>query len=346
MKRVSIVSLIISLIIISLIGCSNDTNQAEQEDKASGKLSIFATVYPIQFLIEEIGGDTVDVKSIFPPGVDAHTYEPTSREMTQIATSDAFFFIGSSMEGFVESAANALEAEKVKLIAMEQYEHLFIHNEHVEEVHADHEEHHEEAHADHEEHHEETDRHEHEHNDEDGHDHDHLYNPHIWIDPLRMIEMANIVHEELVALRPENADYYDQNKEKLIEQLEQLDQTFLELAEKKQHKYIIVPHAAYDYWTERYGIEQIAISGISTTEEPSQKHLTEIIQMAEKYQIEYVLYEQNTPNKIMNIIKEQTGAETETIHNLSVLTDDDIENNADYISLMEQNIETLDKVLK
>nr|WP_307479900.1 zinc ABC transporter substrate-binding protein [Cytobacillus purgationiresistens] len=36
---------------------------------------------------------------------------------------------------------------------------------------------------------------------------------------------------------------------------------------------MIVPHAAFGYWEERYGVKQIAISGLSSEEEPSQKEL-------------------------------------------------------------------------
>lgn len=54
-----------------------------------------------------------------------------------------------------------------------------------------------------------------------------------------------------------------------------------------------------------------------------------------------MLYEQNTSNRVSEIIQEQIGAETLTIHNLSVLTEEDIESNKDYISLMDYNLKTL-----
>lgn len=335
MKRLHIlILLLLTTMAISITGCASNAKQEEKTEP----LAIYVTVYPLQFLVEAIGGETVDVQSIFPPGVDAHTYEPTSREMTQIATSDAFIYIGSSMEGFVASAADALADEAVQLIAMDDYKTLFMLNDTVTDVHDEHETEHHDHEAD------THDEHEHENHEFDQH-HTHLYNPHIWLDPLRMVEMAEIIYEHLIALHPTEKDLYEKNKTALIDLLRQLDASFTEMAATKQHKYIIVPHAAYDYWTERYGIEQIAISGISTTEEPSQKHLTEIIQKVENYDLDYVLYEQNTPNKLMDIIQEQTGVKVATIHNLAVLTDEDIANKEDYFSLMQRNIEVLDRVL-
>lgn len=324
MKRLHmfVILTVMITIFIFLSGCSDHKNETSEHSNA---LSIYVTVYPLQFLVEEIGADTVEVTTVFPPGVDAHTYEPTSREMTEIATSDAFFYIGPNMEGFVESAADALASEGVQLIEIEQFEHLFSHE--AQESLTEHDDH------EHDEHH-------------DDEHHHHLYNPHIWIDPLRMIEMAKIVQNTLSELHPEAKMEYEQNTERLIEQLEQLDQTFIKMANEKENKYMIVPHAAYDYWTERYGIEQIAVSGFSTTEEPSQKHLTEIIQLAQSYDVHYVFYEQNTPNKLIDIIQTHIDANVATIHNLSVLTDNDIENEEDYFTLMEKNIDILDEALR
>src|SRR5699024_4930316 len=88
-------------------------------------LTIFTTIYPIEFIVEEIGDEIINVQSVYPPGVDAHTYEPTTKDMTKIATSDAFIYFGPSMEGFVDSAANALDGEEVQLISLEQYDELF-----------------------------------------------------------------------------------------------------------------------------------------------------------------------------------------------------------------------------
>lgn len=302
-----------------LIGCQQDKQNSNNESAA---LHIYTTIYPIQFLLKEIGGETVAVTTVYPPGIDAHTYEPTSRDMTKIATSDAFIFFGPSMEGFVQSAASALEGETVKLVSIEERAELFGEGEFFDEM---------------------TEEDDH-HSTDDDHHHDN--DPHVWIDPLRMVKMAKMIKEELILLEPTLENLYEQNTINLIERLEKLDHDFSEKMEKKQQKYIIVPHAAYGYWTERYGIEQIAVSGLSTAEEPSQKYLTEIITKAKEYDLKYVFYEQNTPDKLIEIIKEQIGANTVAIHNLSVLTETDINDQADYFSLMEKNISTLDAVLE
>nr|WP_318507889.1 zinc ABC transporter substrate-binding protein [Bacillus sp. T3] len=86
-------------------------------------------------------------------------------------------------------------------------------------------------------------------------------------------------------------------------------------------------------------------SGLSTTNEPSQKKLEEIIDQAKKYNIHYILFEQNVNSKLAKIVEEEVGAKALTLHNLSVLTKENIDNNDTYFTIMNQNIETLSKAL-
>ncbi|GAB3057612.1 metal ABC transporter solute-binding protein, Zn/Mn family [Virgibacillus ainsalahensis] len=303
---------------IITIGCSSSNQEAGKDDNST--LTIYTTVYPIQYAVEQIAGDRVTTESVYPPGVDAHTYEPTSRDITTIAESDAFFYLGAGMEGFAETAADALDSQSVKLIEIGKHEQLFSDSE-------DTHEHNEEAHSN------------------DDHNHGDL-NPHIWLDPVRMIEMAHIIKDELVELNPENQELFNENLEVLEEELLELDHAFSNALDTKTNKKILVSHAAFGYWEERYGIEQISVHGVSSTNEPSQKELIEIIDEAEKHELEYIIFEQNVSTKISEIIRDQIDAETLVIHNLSTLTDEDISNDEDYISLMKRNLDVLDKATK
>ncbi|MBY7144018.1 zinc ABC transporter substrate-binding protein [Virgibacillus sp. NKC19-3] len=301
---------------IVAVGCSSSDGASDDNEG----LKLYASVYPIQYAIERIGGQTVTVESVYPPGVDAHTYEPTSKDMTSIANSDAFMYMGAGMEGFAETAAEALATQDVRLVEIGQQEELFHTDEPEKDGNAD-----------------ESDNHSH-----DGHNHgDH--DPHIWIDPQRMIDMAAIIRDELIDLNPDQAELYNDNFNTLEKDLIELDENYNETLQANDNKKILVSHAAYGYWEERYGIEQIAINGLSSSNEPSQKELTQIIDQAEKHNLDYIIFEQNSSNRVSEIIQEQIGTESLTIHNLSVLTDTDIENNEDYLSLMEKNLEILNK---
>lgn len=291
-----------------LTGCSNE------EATKKNQPVIYASIYPIQYIVEQIGGDAVHAKTIYPPGVDAHTYEPTAKEMTSIAKGDIFFYLGKKLEGFAESTAEALKGQPVKLVELGKHEELF----HTEGEH-------------------------HEHHD-DGHGHGDV-DPHIWLDPTRMTDMAAIIKSELINMYPEKKNLFTSNYKHLVKDLDRLDQQYKQVLSKKKNKHILVSHAAFGYWEERYGIEQVSINGLSSTDEPSQKDLVRIVKQAKKHHMHAVIFEQNTSNKIAEIIKDHIDAEALTIHNLAVLTDFDILNNNNYISLMKQNLSVLDKAL-
>lgn len=302
---------------ILLFGCQD--RAIVQQSKS--KLTIYTSVYPIQFIVEKIGGKTINALTVFPPGVDAHSYEPTSKTLTTLAKSDAFIYMGAGMEGFSESIADALESEDVNLFELGNHEELFGDtNDH------DHE------------HDEEASNHHH----DDGHNHGE-HDPHIWIDPLRMIEMAHIITNYLSDINPTNKDLYHDNLQLLKEDLTILDEDFQETLQNKTEKKILVSHAAYGYWEERYGIEQIPINGLSSTSEPSQRDLVQIIEQAKKSNLNYVIFEQNATSKVSSIIQEYIDADALTIHNLAVLTENDLTQHKDYLTLMRQNLKVLDK---
>ena len=91
-------------------------NGIESDNK--NVLDIYTTVYPLQFIAEQIGGDSVDVKTIYPPGTDEHAYEPSQRDMIDLAEADLFFYIGLGLESFVAKAESTLKNEHVRMIAV------------------------------------------------------------------------------------------------------------------------------------------------------------------------------------------------------------------------------------
>lgn len=301
------------------------TKSTENSETGTEKLSIYTTVYPLQYFTERIGGDYVDVKSIYPAGADEHTFDPTQKDMMGLADSDLFFYIGLGLEGFVENAEKTMKNEHVKMVATAEA----IPDEMLDEGHSD-EGHDEDA---------EHDEHGHE-----GHDHGGI-DPHVWISPLLSVELATSIKDALIASKPEMKDEFEKNFEQLKVELVELDSKFKEMASTVPSKTFFVSHASFGYLADSYGLEQVAIAGLNSQSEPSQKQLAQIVKEAKNHNIHYVLFEQNVSSKLTNVVRKEIGAESLMLHNLGVLTVDDVKNNEDYFSLMEQNIETLKKAL-
>ena len=354
MKKTIGLLFLLLLLILSACGEEKTTGTETESDET---LSIYTTVYPVQFFTEQIAGDSVEVTSILPPGTDPHTFEPTTKEMVKLAEADAFIYNGAGLEGYAETISEAVEPEGVAIL--EASEGLDIEESlHDYESSSDAEHHHEDdSHKDEEESHE---GHDHEGEEEshsedetsegasdeghEGHNHGGL-DPHIWLDPLRSVQMAENVKELLIELKPSQEAMYNENFEELKKKLKELDQDFHEQLEQQPKNDIIVSHAAYGYWEKAYGLHQIAVAGLSPTQEPSQKDLESIIETAEEHDINHVLFEQNITPKVAEVVQNEIGAEALRIHNLSVLTEENIENEEDYFSLMRQNLAQLKEAL-
>jgi zinc transport system substrate-binding protein len=307
MKRFIVLLSFLLPISLFLAACSNSNIQPQ---KNVNKLSIYTTVFPLQYFTEQIGGKYVDVKTVYPPGADEHTFEPSQKDMMNLADSDLFFYIGLGLEGFVEKAKQTLKDENVKLMPVADNLKLPKMTGTAQDE------------------------------DQPGD-----VNPHVWLDPVYSKEMSAIIRDELIKKMPKNKAFFTQNYNKLAKELDVLNQNYQKTISESKNKNIIVTHAAFGYWETRYGLKQISISGLSTTNEPSQKQLENVVSLAEQQGIHYVLFEQNFNSKLGNIVQEEIGAKPLTIHNLAVLTQENINNNETYFTLMNKNLTTLKTAL-
>ncbi|TFD98147.1 metal ABC transporter solute-binding protein, Zn/Mn family [Jeotgalibacillus sp. R-1-5s-1] len=382
-----------------------NTSDSSSSENNENTLDVYTTVYPLQYFTEEIGGEYVNVETIYPPGADEHTFEPSQRDMIDLAEGDLFFYIGLGLEGFVDNATDVLQSEDLTMVATADYvsdaelgeggdghnhgeeehaegeEHAHDEEEHAEgedhahgeeehaegeehahgeeehaegeehahgeEEHAEGEEHAhgEEEHAEGEEHAHDEEEHAHEEEGHEGHDHGDT-DPHLWLDPVLSQSLAESIKDSLVEKMPEQEAYFNENYEELVAQLDELNHEFEELAAAVTLDQFFVSHAAFGYWESRYGLNQQAIAGLSTTDEPSQRELTEIVESARSQNLEHILVEQNVSSSLTDVIQVEIGAEALPLHNLSTLTEEDIENEETYFTLMERNIESLRTAMK
>ncbi|WP_230980961.1 metal ABC transporter substrate-binding protein [Rossellomorea arthrocnemi] len=299
------------LLILVLSACGADSGQGDGKKKDI--LEIYTTVYPLEDFTKKIGGEYVNVESIYPPGADEHTFEPSQKDMMKMADGDIFLYVGMGLEGFVEDSKSLLENEDVVVVPASKG--IEVH------------------------HKESADEHDH-----DGHNHD--VDPHIWLDPVYSKAMATNIADTLSKELPEHKEEFQANLEALTRELDELDSEFKDMADHAPKKTFYVSHAAYSYWEERYGLHQEAIAGLNTADEPSQQELKKIIEKGKEDNVQYILFEQNVSSRLTEVVQNELGAKSLTLHNLSVLTDEDRKKDEDYFSLMKRNIDTLKQALQ
>src|SRR5699024_7275254 len=118
-EEVHLLKRIIFFTVILLITAAGCTSNPSSNDESEQSLSIYTSIYPLQYAAEQITGNDATVTSIYHPGVDAHNYEPATKEITEIAEVDLFLYLGADMESFADSIKSALESQPIEFINME-----------------------------------------------------------------------------------------------------------------------------------------------------------------------------------------------------------------------------------
>ncbi|NWK85351.1 zinc ABC transporter substrate-binding protein [Staphylococcus sp. GSSP0090] len=327
MKK-SIIIIIACVITITLSACGN-MNKSEKKDVSStNKLKIYTTAFAFQSFTEQIGGKYVDVESIYPPGADMHSFEPTQKEMVNIAKSDLFIYSNQEMDPVAKKIAGSINNDHLKLPVAANFSHddLLANHDH------DHEHEGHETHEAHEEHAE----HEHEEGNND---------PHIWLDPVLNKKIVKTIKDDLVKKDPHHKAYYEQHYKQLIADLNDINQEMKDITSHPKRDTVVISHDSIGYLAHRYGFKQEGVSGMNN-EEPSQRDLMAIVQRIDDTEQPYVLYEQNISSKVTDVIQKESNTTPLSFHNMATLSKKETDDkDISYQSLMKENIKSLDKAL-
>ncbi|MDU3456440.1 MAG: metal ABC transporter substrate-binding protein [Peptoniphilus harei] len=307
--------------IVLLSGCSKGGEAKNSSDASNkeNKLKVYASVYPIYDFTKKIAGDKLDVEMVMPQGTEPHGWEPDSNAIKNLENADMFIYNGAGLESWTDKVLGSLSNKDLKVVEASEGVDLI------------------------------KSTHSHDHEDED-HDHEGHHHgpmdPHVWISPKNAkIEMENIKNA-LVELDKDNADYYESNYQKYAKMLDELDAKYKESLENLPKKEIVVSHEAYGYLCKDYGLTQIGVKGVNAETEPDAKKMAEIISYIKENNITTIFTEELIDPKVSNIIASETGCQVKVLSPIEGLSQEQVDNNEDYFSIMEENLENLVGALK
>lgn len=313
-KLLIIIAAIFSAIIIS--GC--DTNEEIPD--------IYTSIYPVEFIVENIVDGELNVKSIYPRGKDVHHHELSVKDVIRISKSKLIFYIGVGLESLIEQSKESTLKDVPTISLSDGMELVEINSEHI------------------------HDGHHHGHDDNDSV----FYDPHIWLDLYKMQLMTTKILNTIIdtfELTEEQKIKFEANANNLIEEFKKLDKEYFDLITGNDilNRTIMVDHDAYIYWEVRYGIERIRIRNDNESTDASPKDMIEKIELAKSKGIKHICL---TKNEIASAIADQyrvqLGLDTDGfvyLHHLATITAAEEEAGMDYLSLMRYNMEVLDKAL-
>jgi zinc transport system substrate-binding protein len=156
--------------------------------------------------------------------------------------------------------------------------------------------------------------------------------PHVWLDPVRY---ARVV-ERIGQLLGKQAA-----AKELEKRLADLDTEYkVGLAHCARHE-IVTSHEAFAYLAERYGLEQIAITGLSPEAEPEPGKLQDVVDLVRERGVTTVYFETLVSPRIAETVARETGAKTAVLDPIEGLTEEEASKGEDYFSLMRANLSSL-----
>lgn len=165
--------------------------------------------------------------------------------------------------------------------------------------------------------------------------------PHFWLDPTRLGQVARAFEKQLADADPRHAAAYARNLKSLQDDLAQLDRAFTTgLAECKIDT-IVVSHDAFGYLGRRYHLDVVAINGLSPDAEPSPAHLRALQDLIRKDHITTVFSEQLASPKFADSLAGDLGITSAVLDPIEGLGDATA--HQDYLSLMRANLAALRK---
>lgn len=286
--------LIMGILSLSLFaGCASDVDEevtTPSDDNSMESISVATSINPIHELVKIVGGDLVDPMRIVPAGADAHTFEPTIKDMASLANVDVLFINGLTLEPWAEKAAENSGNESLKVSVLSDGVDLI----HLEEV---------------------EDDHDHEEETEEGHDHGE-FDPHVWLSLDALIVMAENVKDELVAIAPEQEEVFVNNYEEFKEQAEALKDEYVEKFKPHAGKGFVTGHAAFGYMTRELGIVQKSVEGPFQEGEPTPKTLENLINFVKEQGITTIFIEEQASPKVSETLARESGSKTVVINPL------------------------------
>lgn len=292
------------LVAVLLCGAALTSGCGSGEKEVSENIRVFVSVAPQAFFVKRIGGEQIDVGILVPPGQSMHSYEPTPQQMAQLERADVFFRIGVPFEvrlmqrvGDIIGHGHIIDTrEGVRMRAIEKHGH------------------------------DEPDA-------EKPPGHEAAADPHIWLDPILVKTQARTIAQALIGLDPSRETFYNARLQEFERELDSVDAVIRNTLAPFAGRAVYVFHPSYGYFTDRYGLRQVAIE--SEGKEPSARELGELIDQATADSVTAVFVQRQFAQKTAMAIAEAVGAK---VISIDPLAEDYLDNLVEMANAMAEGL--------
>ncbi len=241
---------------LALAGCTAAVQPATPAELAERPLRLATTTNFITDLAREVGGGRVEVSGLMGPGVDPHLFRASARDVRTLREADLVLYGGLDLEGRMADVFDELGERQPTLAVTRDLPRRVLRTEQEGQV-----------------------------------------DPHVWFDPLLWVRVTRTVAGELARLDPAHADGYRKRAEAYVRRLRALDGEIRALlaAVPRERRLLVTSHDAFGYFGARYGLDVLAIQGISTQTEATTSDVERIARVLGERGVPAVFLESSVP---------------------------------------------------
>jgi len=249
------------------------------QDQGVNKLNVYVSILPQKFFVEQIAMNKVHVRPMILPGHNPVMFEPTPSQMKELSQADLFFRIGVPFE---DAWLEKLQSINPKLEIIDTREGITLRN--METFH-------------------------------EHHDHAGQKDPHVWLSPALVKIQAKTISETLKDHDPDNREFYEQNLERFITELDSLHEEIKVKLHSLKTRSFIVFHPSWGYFAEEFGLKQIPIE--IEGKSPSPMKMTKIMELARSEDINVVFVQKQFNSAAAKAVAEVIDGEVVQIDPLA-----------------------------
>lgn len=321
-KKALAVLLCLAVIICAFSACSS----GGESNTGSDKLNIVCTVFPEYDWVMQVLGDkaeNAEVTLLLDNGVDLHSYQPTAQDIIKISSCDLFVYVGGESDAWVADTLNEAKNQNMAVInLMEVLGTLAKEEEVVEGMQAEAEEDAEEA--------------------EEGPE----YDEHVWLSLKNAQLFVSKIAVELSKIDAENKDAYLANADAYSDKLSALDDEYSAAVNAASNTTVLFgDRFPFRYLADDYGLNYYAaFVGCSAETQASFETVSFLAGKVDELGLPAVFAIEGTDHSLAQTIINNTSAKNQqllVLNSMQSTTSQDAENGANYLSIMQSNLEVL-----
>lgn len=296
---------------IPLHGPTQSTGPGQPQAR-SEKLRVVASFFPMYEFARNIAGDRASVSVFIPIGDEPHGWEPTTQEILEVQNSQLFIYNGYGMESFIPtflSNGNFPNTTFVKAsegIHMQSADVQQVASQEAGPVIA-----------------------------QGGMD------PHVWNDPILAEREVRNIADAMEKADPTNAAYYETNALSYNAKLSRLDQDIRSGLSKCQTHTFASFHNAFNYFSQRYNLTDIWISGLAPEAEVAPQDLAKVEDIIKQDHLKVIFSEDLVDPKLADSLSADVGATTQILSPLEGINETEQKENVTFLDKWYQNLDAL-----